>query len=177
MTEAKKGPAEKRAITRASSAEKRGTARDADAEARAAKGLNAALDRFADRIQASNAALEQTMRDSLAFLKDVLHDDQKNRRFWRWVLIGGMVLNFGILGALGYNAVNGAKARSKLLEQNRVAQETLKKVDAATNEAAQKKQAAGLALFLRTVKCDNQRNIQRAMTNLGAPYELDKECQ
>lgn len=184
MTEAKKGPAEKRAVARSRSAEKRATAREQDAEERAETSLNAALRRFADRIEASNAVLSEAMQNSLAFLKDVLHDDQKNRRFWRWVLIFGLVLNFGILGALGYNAIEGARARAKLVDRSAEQGELLKKVDATlsivqsvTGPAAQKKQAESLGAAFASIDCNNQHAIQRAMTQLGYEYPLTGGCK
>lgn len=175
---------EKRAVARAAGAEKRSQTRDEAAEKRASVGLNAALERFAERIQASNNALAASIADSLAFLKEVLRDDQRNRRFWRWLLIFGMVLNFGLLGALGYNAVEGAKARAKLVDRSAEQGELLKKVDRslailenATGPEAQAKASASLGEAFVAIDCNNQRAIQRAMQNLNAPYELTENCQ
>lgn len=164
--------------------EKRAATRSATATKKAADGVNGALSRFTDRIESSNAVLSEAMQNSLAFLKDVLHDDQKNRRFWRWVLIAGMVLNFGLLGALGYNAIEGAKARAKLVDRSAEQGELLKKVsqtlslvESVTGPEAQARQGAGLSAALHSVNCDNQRNIARAMQSLGSPYELTEDCK
>lgn len=152
-------------------------ARSKASEKRSAEGVNSALEKFASRVEASNLALSNAMQNSLAFLQEVLHDDQRNRRFWRWVIIVGLVVNFGFLGALSYNAVQGAKARDHLLEQNRVAQQTLEKVDAATSPAREAEGQRQLAVALHNINCDNQRNIQRAMAQLGNPYELTEDCK
>lgn len=137
------------------------------------------------RLEAAAVHANQGVVDALDFLRDLLRDDQKNRRFWRWLLIFGLVLNFALLGALGYNAVEGARARAKLVDRSAEQGELLQKVDktltiveSVTGPKAQAKQADSLALFLRTVKCDNQRNIDAAMEQLGHPeYELTEDCR
>lgn len=166
MTEPKKGPVEKRADARSAAHEKR-----------AAEGLHQSLKEFAHQIERSNAGMVQVLENSLAFLQRVLKDDQKNRRFWRWVLICGMVLNFGLLGALGYNAIEGAKARTRLIANDTTQQETLEILKGATGPEAQAKAAAGLLEAFKQIDCNNQRAIQRAMHNLNAPYELTPECR
>lgn len=166
-------------------AEKRATPRTAVAEKAGAANVNGALGRFADRIEKSNAGLAQIMQDSLEFLGRVLKDDQGNRRFWRWLLILAMVLNFGFLGALGYNAIEGARARAKLVDRSaeqgellRKVSQTLAIVESVTGPDAQKRQATGTSAVLLKANCDNQRNIARAMVQLGHPdYQLTEECQ
>lgn len=177
MTEPKKGPAEKRAVARAGAAEKRSKVRDAAAEERAAAGLDGALSRFATRIEASNKALASAMTQSLDFLREVLRDDQRTRRFWRSLLILALVLNFGLLGALGYNAVEGAKARSKLLDDNRQQEQTLQILKDATGPEAQAKGQAQLLEAFKQIDCNNQRAIQRAMLQLGHEYPLTEVCR
>lgn len=157
--------------------EKRAAARSTAATKKTADGLNAALDRFAGRIESSNAGLSTAMQESQAFLGEVLTDDQRNRRFWRWILILGMVLNFGLLGALGFNAIEGAKARTKLIDNDAKQEETLRIVQDATSPERQAEGQQQFARALEAVDCNNQRAIQRAMTNLGAPYELTENCQ